>query len=267
MTVDDWLKDAQKKLKRAGVDSPRLDALLFLEQATQKERSWLQAHHDYKLSASKLKQLNSWLERRLNREPLAYILNTKEFMGLQFFVNNAVLIPRPETEVMVEEAVKLAPNGAKVLEIGTGSGCISLSLAHRRSDLKITAGDISLEALKVAEKNAKTHKTKVNFLFSDLFSAVRYKYGVILANLPYVPDNARRQPELDFEPSIALFGGSDGLELYRKFFEGLSSHTTADSLILIEAGPTQRLELANLASANGYTLTPISEYIFKLSDG
>lgn len=262
MKLGDWQKQAQQRLSRAGVESARLDTLVLLENELKHDKSWLLAHDDAVLSASATNRLASGLERRLKREPLAYILGKKEFYGLDFALTPEVLIPRPETEVLVETAIKNVPHRAAVLEIGTGSGCIAVSLKANRADLAITATDVSKTALAVARQNAKTHRADVNFLLSDLFTDIHGRFDVILANLPYVPSGARRMAELEYEPAQALFAGSDGLDYYRDTISQAGKHLKKGGFMVIEASPIQRSKLEALANSVGFKLTSASEYVF-----
>lgn len=265
MNIGDWLDHARTQLKRAGVSSPRLDALILLETATGWDRAKLLAHTDLTLSSDIPRKMRILLERRVKREPLAYITGLKEFYGLPFKINSSVLIPRPETETIVEYTLKCAPKQASVLEIGTGSGAIAVALKSNCPDLEVSATDISGRALTVAKFNAKQNKTKITFVLGDLFQPLSSKYEIILANLPYVPDKTRSEPELGFEPKLSLFAGADGLDYYRRFIAELRNFLLPDGWALIEASPTQRLGLVKLAKKSGFNLLPISEYIFKLS--
>ena len=261
MTLSDWLTQAEAKLKRVEINSARLDSHVLAGSVLNKDRAWLAAHRGFRLSKHQLGELNGKLKLRLNRQPLAYITGAREFYGLDFKVTPDVLIPRPETENMVEEAAKIAPEGGQVLEVGTGSGCIAITLKQQRPDLDITASDISANALKIAKTNAGIHRADISFVLSDLFDSVQGRYDVVLANLPYVPDGTRRMAELDFEPALALFGGADGLDYYRQFLPELRAHLTEVGVAIIEAGPSQRRTLKLLAKNAGFKLTSLSEYI------
>ena len=266
MKTGDWLIEAEKQLKAAGIESARLDSRILLERVTGEERFWLLAHAERTLSRNVLKKLHKDLQRRRLREPLAYVTGYKEFYGLSFKVTKAVLIPRPETEAMVQAAVESAPRNGRVLELGTGSGCVAIALKLERADLEVTATDISPAALEAAQINAKRHTAAINFIKSDLFSEVSGRYDLVLANLPYVPSGTRRQPELDFEPALALYGGTDGLDYYRRFLKERKTYLVQPGgQVLIEAGPTQRLELKRLAGAVGFDLSSISEYVSLLT--
>lgn len=259
--LGDWLTGAESRLKRAEVSSPRLDALIIAEAVLHRHRAGLLAHLDDELTTAQRDQLESHLKSRLDRQPLAYIIGTKEFYGLDFKLTPDVLVPRPETEVLVEQAIRRAAEGGKVLDVGTGSGCIAVALKVHRPDLAVTASDVSAAALKVAALNAKLHLADIKFVLSDLFKDVQGRFDLILANLPYVPVGARRQLELDYEPPLALYGGDDGLDYYRPFLSALSSHLSKTGQAIIEAGPTQRAGLKRMAIAAGFKLSSLSEYV------
>lgn len=256
-----WLNQAQSRLMAAGVDSVVLDTRMIAESILGRSRSWLLAHPEQTLTPAQIKRLNQFLKLRLARRPLAYILGDKEFYGLKFDLSPDVLIPRPETENMIEEVSRRAKPYKKVLDMGTGSGCVAIALKYDRPDLVVTATDVSAPALKIARANARRLGTDITFVLSDLFAGVQGRYDWVLANLPYVPDGARRQLELEYEPALALYGGADGLDYYRQFFTEVDDYLSPSGQVVIEAGPTQRAELVKLAGTAGFKLISSSEYI------
>ena len=182
-----------------------------------KERSFLHAHPEYEFSETELAQIRAATERRASGEPLAYILGYKEFYGRIFEVTKDTLIPRPETEDLITEAVALRPKS--VLDVGTGSGCIAITLSKELPSVSISAIDISKEALVVAQENAQKHHAQIAFMQSDLLSNLHkeQKYDLIIANLPYVDKNwTWLGAELSFEPESALFAEDGCLELIKK---------------------------------------------------
>ncbi len=261
MTINEWLRKATRELNQLGINSARLDALLLLESVLDVDKNQIIAHSDDVLNKANQTKLEQFLKQRSSHVPLAYIVGKKDFFGHSFIVNKDVLIPLPETEYIVEQASSIAPKNATVLEIGTGSGVIAISLSIERNDISITATDISAKALKVASQNAKRLKSDVSLSMSDLFSTVSTKFDVIIANLPYVPIGARRQPEITHEPDIALYSGDDGLDLYRLFFAQASNFLNHSGLVLVEFSPTQYSELSNFL-LNKFSITPITEYIY-----
>jgi release factor glutamine methyltransferase len=195
------------------------------------------------------------LKRRASGEPLEYILGAAEFMGLEFKVSPAVLIPRPETEILVEAVIEISRQAdksisrQKILDLGTGSGCIAVSLAKFLPKAEVTAVDISQEALKVAAENAMAHNVKVDFMRSDLFSALSLsKYDIIVSNPPYIASGeiGQLQRELKYEPQIALDAGPDGREFYRRIIDRAGRHLEDGGSLIMEIGFGQRGEIENI---------------------
>jgi len=204
----------------------------------------------------------SVLKRRMNSEPIQYILGKAEFMGLEFKVAPGVLIPRPETEILVETAIesvvsrKLSVVSPRILDLGTGSGCIAVSLAKFLPGADITAVDISDTALKIAADNARAHNVKINFIKSDLLKAYSLQlkaYDLIVTNPPYIPtgDIDRLQPELKYEPRIALDGGKDGLEIYRRIIEEAPYYLKSAGALIVEIGCGQADVAKKIAQNSG----------------
>jgi release factor glutamine methyltransferase len=196
------------------------------------------------LNPDKSVLVSSVLKRRIKGEPIQYILGRTEFMGLEFKVSPDVFIPRPETEILVEAAIKLVTS-QNILDLGTGSGCIAISLAKFLQNAVITATDISKEALIIAEKNAKLNNVNINFVQSDLFTqyAIRNtQYDLVISNPPYIPaaEIDKLQPEIKYEPRAALDGGSDGLCFYRKIISRAADFLKAGGFLMLEVGFNQR---------------------------
>ncbi len=260
MSPKAWLDSATDDLKQVGIDSARLDAQLMLEHVLKRDRAVLSTDDSAEISSKHLDTLNQMKHERQKRVPLAYVIGAREFYGFSLKVDERVLVPRPETELLVEYAAKNAPEDGSILELGTGSGAIALALASERKDLSITATDISEDALAVARENANDLRYEIEFIKSDLFDQVRGRYDLILANLPYVPEPARRQPEITFEPDVALYSGQDGLDYYRRFFADISGHLTDRGWAIIEFSPTQYAAMREEFS--NWQIEPISEYIY-----
>ncbi len=253
MTTSDWILETTMRLTSAGNTSARLDTLLLLEYVLQTSRATLLAHPEIDLPATTLTKLNALRTQRLDGVPIAYILNKKEFYGRDYLVNEHVLIPRPETEHMIDQVKALGFEAPRILDMGTGSGCIAITLALEIPHSKITACDISEEALTIAKHNAKALGARATFKYSDLFSALTGKrFDIICANLPYVPEGLVTSTEITKEPRLALFSGTDGLEHYRQFFAQVS--TQKPRYIFTEALESQHSELESLANIAGYTL-------------
>lgn len=268
MQIFQVLQKGTEDLRLAGIQKPWLEAEILLLTAIgqNQSREWLLVNSDYKLDNSTIEQFNSFLERRKKFEPVAFITNYKEFYGYDFYVDNHVLIPRPESEILVEKAVKivsayhLQAATYKLIELGTGSGCIIISIIKELqkqkvnlSNFKFTATDISKDAIGVAQKNARLHQVDqlIQFIQSDLFDQIiapnsrplTPNFNLIIANLPYVPSYWLCQSEwaktLYFEPEIALDGGKNGLDIYRQFFQEVSKYLVKDGKILIECEDDQ----------------------------
>ena len=255
MTIQEWLVDATKKMTTAGIDSARLDSLLLLEHVLITPRVTLLSHPDIVLPATTLVKLDAVLKQRLDGIPIAYIQNKKEFYGREFLVNEHVLIPRPETESMIELVKELGLEAPRIADIGTGSGCIAITLSLELRDSIIVAVDISDEALAVAKNNAKHLGAQVTFRQSDLLAKIGHRrFDVICANLPYVPDNLVTSPEITKEPSLALFAGADGLDAYRRFFIELAELSNQPRYIIVEALESQHKTIQKLAKLVGYSL-------------
>jgi len=231
-TIAEILREASFALEAAGSPTPRLDAEILLSHCLKIDRLRFFTHPEQDLDSEATEDYARKIDRRKKGEPVSYIVGVKEFWSLPFQVAPSVLIPRPETEVLVEEALMVMrewrPAGWRVLEIGTGSGAVAIALASERRDIHVTATDISGDALDLAKGNAERNGVKdcVLFLQGDLFEPVTGRYDMILSNPPYI---SRRDFELlpsgirDYEPSRALLAGPEGIEFHRELiFKGVS---------------------------------------------
>ncbi|MFA4989628.1 MAG: peptide chain release factor N(5)-glutamine methyltransferase [Candidatus Omnitrophota bacterium] len=232
------------------------EAELLFTQALGCDRMSLYLDKDRYLNRDEVNFISSALKRRLKAEPLQYILGKTEFMGLEFKVNTAVLIPRPETEILVTTAlgyVKQRKSG-RVLDLGTGSGCIAVALAKYTTGLEIDASDISARALATAGENAAAHGVKINLIRSDLFSALgSKKYAMIVSNPPYIMSTeiSKLQPELNYEPALALDGGADGLDFYRRVIREAPGYLKKGGWLLLEIGFGQKRGLEKIFLGSG----------------
>ena len=243
-------------IKQALNESPLIESEILLSFVLKKPKEFLYTHPEYQIPKIKYKEFIKLIKRRKKGEPIAYILGYKDFFGLRFKVTKDVLIPRPETEWIVEEVINEVSSSkyqvSKILDVGTGSGCIAISIAKNLNKIKtkhkITASDISSKALKVAKANAKTHKVKIDFLKSDLFSKVGdKKFDLIIANLPYVPlkDYKKFLEGLKFEPRLALTDGTNHFIIYKKFFEQVGKHLSETGKIFLETDPASKTYLSS----------------------
>jgi release factor glutamine methyltransferase len=246
--VRDALADATATLADAGCDTPRLDAELLLASALGVGRARLVLDAAAPLDPAQLDHFRRLVARRAAREPVAYILGRKEFRWISLSVDPRVLIPRPETELLVEVGLGL-PRGARVVDVGTGSGAVALALKHERPDLNVWASDVSKGALEVARGNAQRLGLDVRFVQADLLEGVEERFDGVLANLPYVPEQVPLAPEIGaYEPAQALFGGEDGLELIRR----LIGMVEGAELVALEMGFGQDGALSELLSQSGF---------------
>lgn len=248
------LLDLSRQLADAS-DSPMLDCQILLAQALGKPRTWLLAHDDETVDACTREKFARQLERRRQGEPLAYITGTKEFWSLEIRVTPDTLIPRAETELLVELALALIPEkeGIRAADLGTGSGAIAIALAHERPEWNLVATDISPAALTVARNNAeRLGCANVVFIEADWFSALTGTFDIIVSNPPYVRTADPHLANLGHEPGQALIAGDDGLDEIRRIIEGASALLTADGFIILEHGYDQQAAVCDLLEAGGY---------------
>ena len=254
--VLEWTKGY---LAEKGVENARLEAEWLLAAATGHDRVGLYVNYDQPLTDAELAACRGEVVRRARREPLQYILGSQEFCGLDFTVTPAVLIPRHDTEVLVEEAVKRAGVGARILDIGAGSGCIAVALAKALSGVEVWGVEQSAAALVVAEQNVERHGVKVTLFEGSLFEPFSdTRFDLIVSNPPYIPtaDLETLQPEVrDHEPQGALDGGPDGLDYYRRIVPAAPAHLNPGGWLLVEVGIGQAPDVAGMFTAAGFTET------------
>ena len=245
-----WLLgQATETLAEAGVDTPRLDAELLLAEALGLGREQLVMRVDEPVDRSELERFHRLLERRAAREPVAYILGRRAFRHIELTVDSRVLIPRPETELLVEAALGLR-EGARVVDVGTGSGAVALALKQERPDLRVMGTDVSREAIDVARANASRLGLDVAFVRADLLDGVARPLDAVLANLPYVADGAELGPEITrYEPERALYAGPDGLDQIRR----LAAMSTDVPYVALEVGFNQAAIVAGLLTSAGFS--------------
>lgn len=254
-----WTRDY---LLAKGVENARLEAEWLLCAATGLDRIGLYLQYDKPLNDVELAAYRSLVSRRAKREPLQHILGTQEFSGHDYEVTPDVLIPRHDTEVLVTEAVLRQPGARTVLDVGTGSGCIAVTLKQRLQNAVVTATDISREALVIAERNATRHSVTIELLEGSLFTPVAgQRFDLIVSNPPYIPagDIKGLAPEVrDYDPRIALDGGSDGLDIYRQLIPAAAGHLTSGGWLLVEVGIHQAAAVAELFQMVDSYEVPIS---------
>lgn len=235
-----------------------LETRILLMHALGLTRVQLITHSERCLTAEEAQRFTALVQRRITGEPIAYITGQREFFGLPFSVTKDVLIPRPETELLVELALERAPHGARVLDLGTGSGAIAIAIAHSRPDLQLTALDSSTAALAIAQQNAIRNlpPQAVRFLHSDWYRALTAdaQFDLIISNPPYIVagDSHLRQGDLRFEPIGALTDHADGLSALRTIVKGAAAHLVAGGWLLLEHGYDQSAAVRELLIAEGY---------------
>jgi release factor glutamine methyltransferase len=250
MQISNWQKEAVKILLNYSITSAALDAEVLLSFVLKKPREYLLAHPEIFLTQEQKKELNKLIARRAKSEPVAYITNNKEFYGLDFYVDQNVLIPRPETELLVDEVISRTTIGNKttIADIGTGSGCIAVAMAKNLPDVKIIATDISESALNIAKKNAKIHGVdkQIRFFQRNLLENISDQFDFIIANLPYLPASEMKK-EIAYEPKLALFADNDGLELLEIIIKQSMYRLKPHGIIILEIHPPQAETIRNSA--------------------
>ena len=262
-TILNLIRWADERFQQKGLSTPRLDAEILLAEALGVDRVFLYTHFDQPLQTAELGRFKDYILRRLRREPLAYIVGKKEFWSLSLRVTPDVLIPRPETEMLVDESLRvLSPSGKRdvrfqILEIGTGSGAISVALAKELPSAVFVATDISAKAISVAEENAQQNgvQERIHFLQGDLFDPVedRTSFDLIVTNPPYIPCGQLPflMPEVrDFEPRAALDGGENGLQFYRRAWPRVGRYLLSGGWFLGEFGSGQGEGIRRIAAEN-----------------
>ncbi len=257
ITIGDYLDRAQQRLRKSGCsDSPSLEAQWIIEKATGLHRSEFLTHPEVTPSAEAIGDSDNMIDAVIAGEPLPYVLGDWSFCGNSFIVSPAVLIPRPETELLVERAVRWIrenPQARLFADIGTGSGCIAVSILKLLSNPQIQgiASDISRSALKVARKNIKNHQlqNRLMLIQGSLADALAGSFDLICANLPYIPSGRCAElPVAQHEPLIALDGGADGFDYYREFLTNLKGKMAQRALIICEIDFTQKKLAADFAA-------------------
>ncbi|MCX7877766.1 MAG: peptide chain release factor N(5)-glutamine methyltransferase [Ignavibacteria bacterium] len=266
MSLGELLRLSQRILDENNVAAPKRNAEIIICSELKIERAELYLNLRRTVRLDEILSIKEKIKRRISGEPVQYITGFTEFYGLKISVNNSVLIPRPETELLVDKALELIKNRkekTEILEIGTGSGCIAIALA-RNSDCRINATDISPEALKTAEENSRRNHTndKISFELSDVFGINDVsRYDLIISNPPYIPLEEMKSlsDEVKAEPEIALTDFSDGLNFYRKVFS-LVKDSTSGHDVLIEIGDSKRSFVKSLAESYGFSSVFYKDY-------
>ena len=251
MTIKQAITKGMIMLKSNNVESPKLKARLLLQYVLDKPRQYIIVYDNKEIDKQQQWQYFVNIEKLTKGIPLQHITHRQEFMKMDFFVDENVLIPRPDTEILVEEVIKIAQkyNSPRILDLCTGSGAIAISLKKFVPNADITAVDISEKALEIAQKNAKKLETKINFLKSDLFDKLdNKKFDIIVSNPPYIRKDEIKKlsEEVKKEPKIALDGGEDGLDFYRIIAEQAINYLKTGSFLCFEIGYNQKNDVIKI---------------------
>ena len=264
MNYQEILERGSGTLKANKIKNPNLDSELILSKVLNKTREQILINFNYFINQKQLQKFNNYLSRRKKNEPIAYILGFKHFWKYKFLINNSVLIPRPDTEIVIEESLKFIKynKSKKILDIGTGSGCIVISLLKERPKCAATALDISKKAIKVAKTNAKLHHlgNKIEFINIDIDKYTSNKYDLILSNPPYIENVSLNRLDDDvkfYEPKLALSGGFDGYREIKKVIKKSKNLLKVNGKLIIEIGDKQKSQSVMLLRKNGFYVNKI----------
>lgn len=263
MKIAEWLTTSVQALKANDIPTARLDCLVLLEDQLDKNRAHILSHTETELTATQLKVLNQQVRKRLKHIPLAFIRGKTEFYGREFIINDAVLEPRPESETMFD-LIKQLPIPQAILDIGTGSGALAVTAKLEYPQATVLATDIDPSCLGVAKKNAGKHDVSIDFRQGNLLEPILindFRTLTILANLPYVPNDYKLNEAAMNEPKLAIFGGPDGLDLYRQLFNQLASASAQSLYILTESLPFQHNQLRSIAEDYGFRQVAKEDFI------
>ena len=266
MNYNEILKNGENILKKNKIKNYILDTELILSKSINKKREEILLNTNTKLKNKELLKFKNYLSRRRQKEPIAYILGYKHFWKYKFLTNKSVLIPRPDTELIIEEALRHIPNdmSKKILDIGTGSGCIIISLLKDRQKCKATALDISIKAINVAKTNAKLHQleNKINFINIDIDKYKSSNYDLIISNPPYINsiDYNRLDDDIkSHEPKLALSGGSDGFRNIKKVIKKSKKLLKIYGKLILEIGHKQKNQTVKMLKENNFYINKISK--------
>jgi release factor glutamine methyltransferase len=270
--IKDWLTDATHQLSTAGVPNAHLDAEIILAYTLHEDRTYLHAHPVQIIDAHLCELADTRIELRIDRVPIAYIIGYKEFYGRQFAVTSATLVPRPESEAVIDivkQIIKpitypIPPANLKLVDVGTGSGCLGITAKLEYPDLDVTLTDISIYALGIAKQNAKKLSADVTIIQSDLLQEYAIKPDIIVANLPYVDRTWERSPETDHEPALALFADDNGMSIIENLIIQADNSLVPTGFLIIEADPIQHYSLINFAQEHSFALSHQQGFAFAL---
>lgn len=261
MTIDKWIHEASAELKNAGIDSALLDAELILAHTLRQPRTFLHAHGTDEISARHEDIANARLQLRIERTPVAYIIGHKEFYGRKFKTSPAALIPRPESEALIEltgeilpKNLPLVPVSTRLIDVGTGTGCLGITAKLEWPEITVSLADIDKHALNLARENAELLHADVTLLQNDLLRGYTDPVDIIIANLPYVDKQWEVSPETHAEPSIALYASDSGLSLIKQLILQASQLLPTGGHLLLESDLRQHAAIIALAKESGLKL-------------
>jgi len=254
MKIKEVLEQTIIKLKENNIEEAAMKSRRLLSFTLNVSKEYLIINNEQDISEEKLKKYDDNIERIISGEPIQYIIGKQEFMGIEFAVNKNVLIPQPDTEILVEKAIEILKKHKepKVLDLCTGSGAIAVSIAKNVTNAKVYASDISEKALETAKINDRENKVK--FIYSDLFENIKENFDVIVSNPPYIKTEEIKllSKEVQNEPNLALDGGQDGLYFYRKIIDRAHEYLTTTGYLCLEIGEDQKEEVVNLIEQSGH---------------
>lgn len=262
MVIREILKKAADILKDKGIEDSFNEAAVLFAFASDKPKTYIFTHMDKSADENIIKRFDGFIIKRSRRMPVAYIVGSAWFMSLEFYVNESTLIPRPETEGLAEEVLRLAKDSnnkkISVLDLCTGSGCVGISIAYHNKKIAATLSDINPDCIKIARKNISKHRLndRVSAIKSDLYQFLgNTKFDYIIANPPYIPSKDLNELDADvrlYEPTLALDGGEDGLDFYKLIISGAAEHLNSNGRIFLEAGIYQTDSIASILSNAGF---------------
>jgi len=252
-----------------GIGTARLDALVLLEDVTGLDRAQILAEPEREISGADAAKLKKLLEKRAAHVPLAYVRGKTEFYGREFVITPAVLEPRPESETMIDLLKKLPnmPSTSRIADVGSGSGALGITAKLELPEASVELLEVDPDAIQVAQMNVDKFTANITLRVADLLTGLTREYGVLLCNLPYVPDDYTINRAAMHEPRLAIFGGPDGLNVYRRLFKQTQALSKQPLYILTEALPPQHARLSAIAEQSGYELSATEDFIqvFKLA--
>lgn len=254
MKIKEILLKSNKILKENNIEDSIIKTRILLSYLLNKNKEYLLIHNEEEISKEIEEKFFLNLEKIKNNYPIQYITNKQEFMGFEFFVNENVLIPRPDTEILVEEVLDVINKETKILDLCTGSGAIGLSIGKLNENLQIYLSDISEKALEVASKNSERLDVKATIIKSNLFENINTKFDIIVSNPPYIETKTIEtlDKSVQKEPNLALDGGEDGLDFYRKIAKDAKKYLAENGILALEIGYNQKLAVIEILQKEGY---------------